>query len=222
LRQHTAVLLDGDPLWLNAVEAVVSEKGVAVVGKETEGAAALELVERLEPDLLVAEVRRPGAADGIACVRAARGLVPQLEAIALSACEKPAAIAAAFDAGATICVIKTTHPDDAVQAIRHALDHTIIPSASGRSQRQVARLRSKDGYSFLTDRELDILSLTAAGHSDAKMAEMLWVTEQTVEFRLSNIYRKLDVSNRTEASRWAQAHRVLETSGNPPRPIEPT
>ena len=49
----------------------------------------------------------------------------------------------------------------------------------------------------------------AEGHSNAQLARMLWVTEQTVKFHLSNIYRKLNVSNRTEASRWAQVHGLL-------------
>ena len=53
------------------------------------------------------------------------------------------------------------------------------------------------------------MSLVAEGHSNAELAKMLWVTEQTVKFHLSNIYRKLDVSNRTEAGRWAQLHGLL-------------
>ncbi len=61
----------------------------------------------------------------------------------------------------------------------------------------------------LTRRELEILKLVAEGHSNAALARMLWVTEQTVKFHLSNIYRKLDVTNRTEASRWAQLNGVL-------------
>jgi DNA-binding CsgD family transcriptional regulator len=56
---------------------------------------------------------------------------------------------------------------------------------------------------------MEILRLTAEGYSNAQMAKMLWVTEQTVKFHLSNIYRKLDVSNRTEASRWAQLNGML-------------
>ena len=56
----------------------------------------------------------------------------------------------------------------------------------------------------MTRRELEILKLVAEGHSNAALARMLWVTEQTVKFHLSNVYRKLDVTNRTEASRWAQ------------------
>jgi DNA-binding CsgD family transcriptional regulator len=65
----------------------------------------------------------------------------------------------------------------------------------------------------LTRRELEILKLVAEGLSNAELARMLWVTEQTVKFHLSNIYRKLNVSNRTEASRWAQLHDLLPEEG---------
>ena len=60
---------------------------------------------------------------------------------------------------------------------------------------------------------MEILRLTAEGHSNSELAKMLWVTEQTVKFHLSNIYRKLDVSNRTEASRWALVNGLSERRG---------
>jgi DNA-binding CsgD family transcriptional regulator len=61
----------------------------------------------------------------------------------------------------------------------------------------------------LTRRELEILRLVAEGLTNAQLARMLWLSEQTVKFHLSNVYRKLGVANRTEASRWAQVHGVL-------------
>ena len=64
----------------------------------------------------------------------------------------------------------------------------------------------------LTRRETEILRLAAEGHSNAQVAKLLWVTEQTVKFHLSNIYRKLEVANRTEASRWAHIHGLLTTA----------
>ena len=67
----------------------------------------------------------------------------------------------------------------------------------------------------LTRRELEILQLVAEGNSNAQVGRLLWVTEQTVKFHLSNIYRKLDVANRTEASRWAQVRNLLPQPGQP-------
>jgi len=66
----------------------------------------------------------------------------------------------------------------------------------------------------LTRRELEILQLVAEGYSNSQLAKMLWVTEQTVKFHLSNIYRKLDVVNRTEASRWAHLHGLLPATAS--------
>jgi DNA-binding CsgD family transcriptional regulator len=65
----------------------------------------------------------------------------------------------------------------------------------------------------LTKREREILQLVAEGYSNAQLARMLWVTEQTVKFHLSNVYRKLNVANRTEAARWAQLHGLVATPG---------
>jgi DNA-binding CsgD family transcriptional regulator len=68
---------------------------------------------------------------------------------------------------------------------------------------------NESNVSGLTRRESEILGLVAEGYSNAQLARMLWVTEQTVKFHLSNIYRKLHVANRTEASRWAQVHGLV-------------
>jgi DNA-binding CsgD family transcriptional regulator len=76
-------------------------------------------------------------------------------------------------------------------------------------------VQSDAGEAGLTRREREILQLVAEGHSNAQLARMLWVTEQTVKFHLSNIYRKLDVANRTEASRWAQLNGLLSAAAPP-------
>ena len=68
----------------------------------------------------------------------------------------------------------------------------------------------------LTNRERQILQLVAEGHSNAQLAKMLWVTEQMVKFHLSNVYRKINVSNRTEAARWAQLNGLLPASDDLP------
>ena len=78
----------------------------------------------------------------------------------------------------------------------------------------MAKPVASDVVAALTKRELEILQLVAEGHSNSQLARILWVTEQTVKFHLSNIYRKLDVANRTEASRWAQLHGLLDTSAH--------
>jgi DNA-binding NarL/FixJ family response regulator len=111
--------------------------------------------------------------------------------------------------------VKTAEPEDLASAIRQAFESSIHYAGSREWQREAAPAEPVD-VSGLTKREVEILQLVAEGHSNSQLAKMLWVTEQTVKFHLSNIYRKLDVSNRTEASRWAQLHGLLPAT--PERP----
>jgi DNA-binding NarL/FixJ family response regulator len=208
--ERTAVLVDPYPLWLDAVENVLAKNAVTVVGRTTSVERALALCEELRPEILVAEP----AAGGIACIREACGHAPGLKAIALASSDDPAQVQAAFAAGAVAYVVKTAHSDDVGVAIRQTFSPSlflpgVVPAPSTNGNGAVAA-DSHPAVEMLTKREREILQLVAEGHSNSQLARMLWVTEQTVKFHLSNIYRKLDVANRTEASRWAQLHGLLE------------
>jgi DNA-binding NarL/FixJ family response regulator len=209
--QRAALLVDQHPLWLDTIEPVVERAGVTVVGKVTSSSTALKLLGRLEPDLLVTGIAMAdGELDGIALVRAARARIPALRAIVLSGSTDPAHVEAAFDAGARAYVVKTAHADDITSAVRQAFDASIYLAGGPAAAPQPVVPLTK--LSELTRRELEILQLAAEGHSTAELARMLWVTEQTVKFHLSNVYRKLEVSNRTEASRWAQRAGLLAST----------
>jgi DNA-binding NarL/FixJ family response regulator len=205
---RTAILLDQHPLWLEAVEQVVTNAEVQVVGKATYPAEALRLIESLRPSVFITGIDMPpGSIDGIACLKQARQYVPNLRIVVLSMHDDPGHIDAALEAGAAAYVIKTAEPEDLAAAIRQVFDHSIYlaGSRSGWVPSRVQSIKSPG----LTRREVEILQLVAEGLSNAELAKMLWVTEQTVKFHLSNIYRKLGVSNRTEASRWAQVNGLL-------------
>jgi DNA-binding NarL/FixJ family response regulator len=207
---RTAILVDQHPLWLETVEQVVRRAGVQVLGKITSSTAALEQLEAVGPDLLITGIDMgDGEIDGIELVRKSRERLPDIKAIVLSAHDDASHIDSAFAAGAHAYVLKTTHPDDLTSAIRQAFRHSIYLAGARRTLQQPAGAGLPDGNAGLTRRELEILQLVAEGHSNAQLARKLWVTEQTVKFHLSNIYRKLEVANRTEASRWAQLQGLL-------------
>ncbi|HEU4451379.1 MAG TPA: response regulator transcription factor [Gaiellaceae bacterium] len=205
---RTAVLLDQHPLWLDAVENVLHRIGVEVKGKATSPHHAIALVEEHRPSLLVTAVEMDGDVDGIECLALARERVPGLKVIVLSAYSDGEYVDGALAAGADAYVVKTAHADDLASAIRQAFDHSIYLARSHNGRHERRRESVEESWG-LTRRELEILTLVAEGHSNAQLARMLWVTEQTVKFHLSNIYRKLNVANRTEASRWAQVHGLL-------------
>jgi len=208
LDDQSAVIADPHPLWLDAVEQVLNRIGITVVGKTTSPKEALELVRELEPDILISELAASdGQLDGLSLLKEVQQ-IDGVRSIVLSLHFEPRHIDAALAAGAVAYVIKTAHPDDLASAIRQAFDHSIYLSTSTVTTRSSRETQEDEGPG-LTRRELEILRLVAEGHSNAQLARMLWVTEQTVKFHLSNVYRKLGVANRTEASRWAQLNGLL-------------
>ena len=195
--RRLAVLLDPHPLWLEALETVLDRTGVDVAAKTGSPELALAAVKRIKPDLLVTEIE-PG---NVAWLRRVLESMPDGRAIVLSRHEEPELIDAVLRAGAMAYVIKTAHPDDLASVVRQVFDHSVFLGPLGVQPSSDARvLADRHG---LTARELEILQLLVEGRSNDQLAHMLWVTEQTVKFHLSNIYRKLGVANRTEAASLA-------------------
>src|SRR5436305_3737408 len=212
METRTAVVLDRHPLWLDALEDVLLGLCVEVQGKTTQPGEALSLVEDLRPDVLVCEPQTGSGDTGAGVVRDAMARHEALKVIVLSSSDDTADIDAAFEAGAGAYVFKTARAEDVASAVRQAFDVSMIlaPTHAARTKRVgTTTARADRDDPGLTKRESEILRLVSDGHSNGELARMLWVTEQTVKFHLSNIYRKLDVSNRTEASRWAQVHGLL-------------
>ena len=210
--KKSAVVLDRHPLWVEAMVRLLDEAGVEVVAKGTDPDDAVAAIEEFHPDVLVAGVSSGSAAE-VDCVRRAQGAYPELKSIVMAEQADPEAVETAFAAGASIYCVKTAEREDLASAIRQAFRHSIYVATSDRHPAPAPQVReSKLAAADLTRRELEILKLVAEGHSNSQLARMLWVTEQTVKFHLSNIYRKLSVANRTEASRWAQLHGLLSAT----------
>ncbi|MCS7007710.1 MAG: response regulator transcription factor, partial [Thermoleophilia bacterium] len=108
--------------------------------------------------------------------------------------------------GAAAYVIKTVNPDDLPATLRQALEGNVLTAVGGESGENVGAKALG-----LTDRELTILGALARGLSNDEIAKELWVAPQTVKFHLTNIYRKLGVKNRTEATRIAYQHGLVES-----------
>jgi DNA-binding NarL/FixJ family response regulator len=202
--ERTAVLLDAHPLWLEALEAVLARTGMRVVAKTRTPGDAVAAVEDHQPDLFVTEIAAADdGIDGIDWLRLALARAPRAKAIVLSRHDEPELIDAALRSGAVAYVIKTAHADDLVSAVRQVFDHSVF-LGSPVVPRPADDAALGAALRGLTVRELEILRLLVEGHSNAQLAHMLWVTEQTVKFHLSNIYRKLGVANRNEAARTAR------------------
>jgi DNA-binding NarL/FixJ family response regulator len=209
-RERTAVVLDRQPMWLEAIRDLLEDVGITVVATSVDEDDAVTLVGEHRPDIFVTGV--DSTADdttGSGSVKRARLAHPELRAVVVSERQDPDAIEAAFAAGAAVYCVRTAQREDLASAIRQAFEHSVyVATGRARPVSEAPAPREPKEHD-LTRRELEILKLVADGHSNSQLARMLWVTEQTVKFHLSNIYRKLDVANRTEASRWAQLNGLL-------------
>jgi DNA-binding NarL/FixJ family response regulator len=208
VRGKTAVVLDRQPLWLEAMADLLEGEGVEVVARANDSETAVAMVDEFRPDVLVASVDLHDAGS-VDCIRRARETHPDLKPVVVGESDDASVIDAAFEAGAAIYCVKTAEKDDLASAVRQAFRHSIFIANDRRAAPAPQPAPAENAAADLTRREVEILQLVAEGHSNSQLARMLWVTEQTVKFHLSNIYRKLNVSNRTEASRWAQLHGLL-------------
>jgi DNA-binding NarL/FixJ family response regulator len=201
--------MDPHPVWLDAVEDIVRRMPMKIIAKTSSLAETSLWLADSWPDVVIGETTfRDGLETGRAWVRATSDEFPATKIIVLSASSDQDHINAILASGAAAYVLKSTHADDFAAVIRQVFQRSVYLRRNGPVPlpRQPAPLLQAHA---LTRREVDVLRLASEGHSNARIARILWVTEQTVKFHLSNIYSKIHVSNRTEASRWAQLNGLL-------------
>ena len=199
------VIADDHRLVLDGIRGRSSPTATSRSSGETQsGTQVLPLVSREKPDLVLLDVRMPHM-DGLACLDEIKRRHPNVKVVMLSASTSSELVEAALRRGAAAYIVKTVNPDDLPATLRQALEGNIhTASGSTRSARGAKSLG-------LTERELTILGALARGLSNDEIAKEFWVAPQTVKFHLTNIYRKLGVKNRTEATRLAYQHGLVES-----------
>lgn len=201
------VVADDHGLMRDAVRMVLDgDADMELVGEVANGRDLLPLVGRLRPDFVLLDVHLPGA-DGLACLESLAALHPDVKVAMLSAVEDRQVIDAAFRRGASAYILKSVSPFDLPAAIRQIVEGTVIHCSVGASANNEAPARAAG----LSEKEASVLAELSQGHSNREIASRLWVSEQTVKFHLSNIYKKLGITSRTEALRYAYQHDLTAT-----------
>lgn len=204
-------IADDHRLMLDGIKrALETAPDIKVVGEAMSGEEMLALVPRVRPDVVILDLRMPKG-DGLSTLGTLRKDYPDLKVIILSMFEDPEHIDQALHQGASGYVVKSINPLDLPSTIRQVVEGTVYHPRGRQGESGGGGGSGGSGHpGGLTDRELSILRLVAEGLSDLDIASKLYVTEQTVKFHLSNIYRKLGVGNRTEATRYAYRNGLIE------------
>jgi len=199
------VAVDDHQLMLDAICLTLQdEEGIEVVGQALSAVEALPLIGRTQPDIVLLDIRMPQM-DGLTCLARIREQHPRVKVVILSGIDEPEQIRTALEQGAAAFVVKHVDPRDLASALRQIAEGTVFQvlgsdAAGGDNAAKSAGI---------TESELRVLRALAQGRSNKQIAGELFITEQTVKLHLTNIYRKLDVSNRTEATRFAYQHGLV-------------
>ncbi len=198
------LVADDHPLILQGLRRTLEAcDDIDVVGEARSGDEVVPLVGRRRPDVVLLDMRMPGM-DSAECIRRINASWPEVKTVVLSASEDRATIDSAVKAGASAYVLKSVSALDIPALVRQvAAGYTLYHSPDGAGEEQAAASAPDHG---LTDRETTILAAVAGGKTTKAISAELWVTEHTVKFHLTNIYRKLGVSNRSGAVRYAFEH----------------
>ena len=205
------LIVDDHPLFRKGLKAVLeSNNQFEVVGEAQNGAEALEMVRKLDPDLVVVDISLPDQS-GIELTREIRNLLPEMHIMIVSMHSKIDYVAEAFQAGATGYVVKESASESLLQGLEQVSkgDYYLDSSLSQQVVKKLIGPMVKENeithsaYGGLTPREQEVMRLLAEGLSSKKVAEKLFISPKTVENHRTNIMHKLDLHSTVELVRYA-------------------
>ncbi|HKA27299.1 MAG TPA: response regulator transcription factor [Gaiellaceae bacterium] len=208
MRPIRLLLADDHALVLEALRfALESESEIEIVGEAKSGSEVLPRVAETEPDVILLDIRMPGL-DGLQLLDRLGKQHPQAKVVILSGAEEPELAAEAMRRGAKAFLGKGIDPADVAPIIRRVFEGEVVSESFATGP--VGSVRAAEEFG-LTGREREILERVATGRSNKQIAAEFWLSEQTIKYHLTNVYRKLGVSSRTEAARFAYDHGLAGT-----------
>jgi two-component system nitrate/nitrite response regulator NarL len=202
-------IVDDHSFFRAGLRSMLTEHGFTVVGDAPSGLAALPLIERRRPDVVVMDLSMPGMS-GVEATRAVTAQFRSIAVLVMTVSATATDVLDALEAGAAGYLLKDSEPDEIVRAVRAALDGDtpLSPHVAGmiaHRARAVAGGAEAAAHTLaaLTERERAVLKLVAEGRDNAEIAHALYLSPTTVKRHVSAILLKLGVTNRVQAAIWA-------------------
>ena len=203
----TRVLIadDEDLMRAGLVELLTTDPDIEVVGEAATGRGAIDLAQRLSPDVVLMDVRMPDL-DGIAATRELSQAAPETKVLILTTFQQDDYVFGALRAGASGFLLKRTRPEELIAAV-HTIavgDSLLSPSVTRRvidrmAQQPTPELADPAGLEALTPREREVFELVARGLSNREIAGTLVVEESTIRTHVKRILMKLHLRDRVQA-----------------------
>ena len=199
---HTVVLRGLEQLLATAPD-------IEVAGTARSGEEAVALVAERHPDVVLLDLSMAGM-DGIEATRRILATWPEVRVVILTSFSDQGRILEVLDAGAIGYLLKDAEPSELLNGIRAAARGE-APLAPRVARAVIADRRQKQPADALSDREREVLLLAASGLVNKQIARRLGIAEKTVKAHLTSVFRRIGVSDRTQAAVWAERHGLLRS-----------
>jgi DNA-binding NarL/FixJ family response regulator len=187
-----------------------TQKDIEIIGEAKNGAEAVQLAEHLQPDLILMDLMMP-VMDGIEATKEIKKKHgASIQVLMLTSFSDQNHVIPAIEAGAAGYQLKDIEPDELVISIRKLLsgENSLHPKATNHLLTRISKQDPPHKIHTLTKREKDVLAELTKGKSNKEIALSLYITEKTVKTHISNIFSKLEVSDRTQAALYAVKHNL--------------
>ncbi|XXM74049.1 response regulator [Lysinibacillus sphaericus] len=187
-----------------------TQKDIEIAGEAKNGAEAVQLAESLKPDLILMDLMMP-VMDGIEATKEIKKKHGNdIQILMLTSFSDQNHVIPAIEAGAAGYQLKDIEPDELVASIRKLLsgENSLHPKATNHLLTRISKQDPPHKIHALTKREKDVLAELTKGKSNKEIASSLFITEKTVKTHISNIFSKLEVSDRTQAALYAVKHNL--------------
>ena len=207
-------LVDDHQILLDGIKSLLrDEEGFEIIGEATRCSSALELLDKVLPDIIITDIQMPEMS-GIEFTRIIKKKYPQIKVLALSMSGEEGEIAEMVEAGISGYVIKNTGKEELRNALLKISEGGMFFSDEI-TERLTSAMRSRrergeeEKEAHLTPREKEIIKLIAKEYSNKKISAALFISERTVETHRKNIFRKTNTKSVIGLVKWAQEHKIL-------------
>jgi len=189
------------------------EKDITVIAQATNGSEAIQYARECKPDVILMDINMPGT-NGLQAIKEIKLEKLQSKIIVLTIHEDREYLFKTLQMGAEGYVLKDAEPSVLIEAIRNVYSGQsyIQPNMTSELVKEFNRVtmheKEKHDENNLTSREIEVLELIAEGMINKEIAKQLYISEKTVKNHVSNIFRKLNVSDRTQAAIYAFKHNI--------------
>ena len=211
MNKINVLLVDDHCLVRQGIKQILElEKDLFVIGQANNGEEAIVQVQELKPDIVLLDINMPKL-NGIHTLRRLKGIDSEIKVIMLTFYEDSEYLFEALNLGANGYILKDAESDSLIKAIRDVYhgDSYVHPSiAASLVKGSNDRYINEKTNTKLTKREYEVLTLIAEGLNNREIANNLYISEKTVKNHVSNIFKKINVNDRTQAAIYAYKHNI--------------